>query len=239
MENRKISPLSKFRFKQFSVAHEQSSMKVGTDAVLLGAWVADHEPSTVLDIGTGCGLIALMLAQRFGSAKIDAIDIDASSVEEAQANFKDSPWATRLHAYHCALQDWKTSGYDLIVCNPPYFAHSFPIAQKSRALARTQESLDFQTLIACAHRMLSPNGRLAVVIPAQFQEAFVMQLQQFSLQIARLATVLPFEDKTPVLALIEASVEKKETELESLTIRTQSGYHNDYLELTQAFYLFS
>jgi tRNA1Val (adenine37-N6)-methyltransferase len=214
-------------------------MKVGTDAVLLGAWVSNHKPVSILDIGTGCGLIALMLAQRFDSARINAIDIDENSIQEAAFNFNTSPWAHRLNAQCVALQNWEAAPYDLIVSNPPYFAHSFPIAQKSRAVARTQQELDFKTLVVHAKRLLKPEGRLAVVLPARARTAFEEQLTSEKLFCNRITYVLPSTEKAAVLILVEASNKVTPLVADSISIRTATGYHQDYLALTRDFYLFS
>lgn len=215
-------------------------MKVGTDAVLLGAWVEAASPLTVLDIGTGCGLIALMLAQRFTHAQIDAIDIDEASIIEAKRNFLGSPWSERLNAVHAPLQSWVNASYDLIVSNPPYFANGYPIAHKSRALARSQEGLDFETLLLHVKRLLKPGGRFALVLPISTLSAFEKELDQAGLYCQRKTEVLSFEGKAGVLVLLEAGLERLPCRQDQLCIRDANGsYHAEYLSLTRDFYLFS
>ena len=167
-------------------------MKVGTDGVLLGAWApvpaVSTQPSAckILDIGTGSGLIALMLAQRCPEAQIDAIDIDQQACEQAAANFAASPWAERLHATHCPLQQLANNSlfaegglssvsasvnqpkavYNLILSNPPYFVDSLMNPDAARCTARHNDTLPFGELIACSTRLLAPNVRLWVVLPA-------------------------------------------------------------------------
>ena len=173
-----------FQFKQFFVRHDCCAMKVGTDGVLLGAWApvpaVCTQPSAckILDIGTGSGLIALMLAQRCPQAQIDAIDIDQQACEQAAANFAASPWAERLHATHCPLQQLANNSlsaegglssvnaavnqpkavYNLILSNPPYFVDSLKNPDAARCTARHNDTLPFGELIACSTRLLAPNG---------------------------------------------------------------------------------
>ena len=143
-------------------------MKVGTDAVLLGAFAnaTDAAPQHILDIGTGCGLIALMLAQRFPNALIDAIDLDADSILQAQDNFAASPWSSRLQAIHTPLQSHTSpTPYQLIVSNPPYFTHSLHSPNPRRTQARHNDSLPFADLNTHTHRLISPDGTLVIILP--------------------------------------------------------------------------
>ncbi|MBO7457555.1 MAG: methyltransferase [Paludibacteraceae bacterium] len=157
-----------FRFKQFTVWHDQCAMKVGTDGVLLGAWCP--KGTHILDVGTGSGLIALMAAQRFPEASVDAIDIDEAAVEQAQENFAASPWSDRLHAYLSPLQNWSNHQYDLIVSNPPYFQNGLKNPDKARQAARHTDTLSFAELFRHSARLLSENGVLALVLPAETEQ---------------------------------------------------------------------
>ena len=174
-----------FRFKQFFVKHDKCAMKVGTDGVLLGAWTPTGEckmqnaKCKILDVGTGSGLIALMLAQRCPEAQIDAIDIDPDAVAQARENFASSPWSARLHVSHCALQEWsnnikreasnniKHPNYTLIVSNPPYFTASLKNPDAARSAARHNDTLPFSVLIAESAKLLAPDGTLALIVPAE------------------------------------------------------------------------
>lgn len=163
-----------FRFQQFSVAHSRSTMKVGTDGVLLGAWADVHAARRILDIGTGCGLIALMAAQRNPTALVTAIDIDQASIDEATENFQASHFATRLHALCADIQAFSrkpdTIQYDCILSNPPFFTESLLSPNPVRAAARSVEGgLSFSTLIESAARLLAPAGSLQIILP--YQEA--------------------------------------------------------------------
>ena len=182
-----------FRFKQFFVKHDKCAMKVGTDGVLLGAWTPTGEckmqnaKCNILDVGTGSGLIALMLAQRCPEAQIDAIDIDPDAVAQARENFTSSPWAARLHVSQCALQEWsnnikreasnnikreasnniKQPNYTLIVSNPPYFTASLKNPDAARSAARHNDTLPFSVLIAESAKLLAPDGTLSLIVPAE------------------------------------------------------------------------
>jgi tRNA1Val (adenine37-N6)-methyltransferase len=162
-----------FRFKQFSVAHDLSAQKTGTDGVLLGAWT--HIPShanSILDIGTGSGLIALMLAQRT-AASIDAIDLDENSYRQATLNFSNSKWSERLQSYHNRLQEfYPEKQYDLMVCNPPFFEKSLKPPLQGRSIARHGDMLDFDDLIIHSKRLLKEHGLLSVIIPYGRKENF-------------------------------------------------------------------
>lgn len=163
-----------FRFQKFSVAHSRSTMKVGTDGVLLGAWADTHSARNILDIGTGCGLIALMAAQRTPDAHVTAIDIDQASIDEATENFQASPFTERLEAFQADIQTFSTQPntfqYDCILSNPPFFTESLLSPNPTRAAARSVAGgLSFQTLIESAVRLLTPGGSLQIILP--FQEA--------------------------------------------------------------------
>ncbi len=167
--------LKPFQFKKFAVAQDKTAMKIGTDGVLLGAWVTiPTTPSQLhcLDIGTGTGLLALMLAQRSENTIIDALDIDTAAFCQAKANFKVSDWSNRLNAFNTDLNTFKTKKkYNLIVCNPPFF-QSIKHISTAREQARQAASLPFDVLIMHSKRLLAPLGELAVIIPLESQELF-------------------------------------------------------------------
>ena len=136
---------SYFTFKQFRVLHRKSIMKVGTDGVLLGAYVDCVNAKRILDIGTGTGLLCLMLAQKCG-AKIHGIDINAEAVEVAKCNVEQSRWADRIEIFQSSVQDFASAGkYDLIVSNPPFYTTDVVAPEKGRALARHDLSLSYRT----------------------------------------------------------------------------------------------
>lgn len=155
-----------FLFKQFACSHTRSSMKIGVDAVLLGAWAGAGMPRRILDVGTGCGVIALMLAQRFPVARITAVDVHAHSVEEAASNFIASPWCDRLEARLQDFNDMETVGaFDLLVSNPPYFDSGVKEIVSPREMARHESGLSPAVLLRKGARMLAPDGRIALIVP--------------------------------------------------------------------------
>lgn len=160
---------SYFSFKRFTVRQEKCAMKVGTDGTLLGAW-ATLPPGIalprILDVGTGTGLIALMMAQRFDNATVKAIDIDEDAVCQATENVIASPFSTRVSVEKIALQELQGTTFDAIVCNPPYFVDSLKCPDDRRTVARHADSLRYEELMSASFRLLDSEGELSVVIPA-------------------------------------------------------------------------
>ncbi len=160
-----------FRFKHFECRHARSSMKIGVDAVLVGAWADVSGARSILDVGCGCGVIAMMCAQRNADADVYAIDIDRDSVDEAVANFTVSPWSSRLVA-GCAdfchlniLSEFSTPFVDLIISNPPYFDDGIRNPTSSRLIARHQAGLNPYVIIERGSVMISDKGLIAMVVP--------------------------------------------------------------------------
>lgn len=165
-----------FRFKEFSVRHARSAMKVGVDGVLIGAWV-DSNGERLLDIGTGCGLIALMLAQKNDLAFIKGVDIDADSVDEARENVTMSPWKERVNIELCSFEELcgeeNKASYDLIVSNPPFYDAGVKCPSTPRERSRHQSELSPQVLIRESRSLLKPGGRLAFIAPAEKAESML------------------------------------------------------------------
>lgn len=166
-----------FKFKQFTVYQDRCAMKVGTDGTLLGAWTDVTKSRTILDIGTGTGLIALMLAQRSLTTQITAIDIDIDSVMQAESNVALSPWCDRVKVFCSSLQDFNGSGYDTIVSNPPYFVNSLKCPNGHRTLARHTASLSYKDLFDGVTRMLSDDGEFSVIIPFDCRDQMNLRLR--------------------------------------------------------------
>lgn len=230
-----------FRFKQFTVTHEQSTMKVGTDGVLLGSWAELENAGQILDVGTGCGIIAIMAAQR-SMAMIDAIDIDKHSVDEAGANFSRSPWPERLKAIQAVFNDFAFSTdkkYDVILCNPPFFVHSLLSPRPSRNLARHQHSLSLSDLFEGSKKLLKPGGHLDFIIPADRQAEAENLLNQKQLNIQRKTIVHPIPEKMASRVLIQAGFTVKNFTEEKLIIEDgkRGQYTEQYKQLTADFYL--
>lgn len=154
-----------FRFKRFVVNQDRCAMKVGTDGTLLGAWASGG--SRILDIGTGTGLIAMMMAQRFPDSSVVAIDIDRSACEQARENVADSPFAGRITVENVPVQDFVGGKFDAVVCNPPFFVDSYGCPDDRRHIARHAESLSFEDLFRCVSGLLDAGGEFSVVIPVE------------------------------------------------------------------------
>lgn len=166
-----------FRFKQFDVEQKGAAMKIGTDGILLGAWTPlDPSISSILDIGSGTGLLGLMLAQRSSVETIDAIEIDGNAYEQTVDNFEASPWNDRLFCYHASFAEFVDEidqQYDLLISNPPFFKNTFKTNESSRNLARFQDALPFEELLAGANNLLKKEGKLFLIIPYYEEEEVV------------------------------------------------------------------
>jgi len=194
-----------FAFKQFSVSDERCAMRVSTDGVLLGAWAGeDISPRRILDVGTGCGLIALMLAQRMTEAVIDAIDIDADACAQAEANVAASPFADRVAVARRSFFDHNDGGYDLIVCNPPFFRKSLKSTDAKRNVARHSDAaLPLKDFIHQAAALLAPQGRIALILPTERKEELHIIISGCQLFVARLTEVSSVEDRPPFRFMAE------------------------------------
>lgn len=232
-----------FQFKQFSVQQDKCAMKIGTDAVLLGAWCpVENDTFSVLDIGAGTGILSLMLAQRSNAEQIDAIEIDENAYEQAVDNFENSPWGDRLFCFHAGLDEFieePENEYDLIVSNPPFYAEDFKTENEQRDLARFQDALPFDDLVEAADLLLSENGIFAVIIPFKEEAKFIdlcAEVELFPVKVTRVKGNPTSETKRSLLAFkrYELSV----LEADELVIEiNRHEYTDDYIALTQDFYL--
>lgn len=228
-----------FEFKQFRIEQQKAAMKVGTDGVLLGAWTPVAGARLILDIGTGTGLVALMLAQR-SEAQIDAVEIDDLACEEAKYNFEHSAWTDRLQIFHADFLNYTGSppeSYDLIVSNPPFFINSMKTCDPALAIARHNDGLSFGQLILGARKLLSDTGRLCVIIPftscVEFRES--ARLSGFCLR--QQTHVIPKTGKAPKRVLLEFTIEKGYPIENEITILDENGlYSSAFKALTAPFY---
>lgn len=247
-----------FRFKRFNIINERSAMKVNTDGVLLGAsMLIRPEDRRLLDVGTGTGTIALMAAQRLtdclersgsvsgeSTIRIEAIDIDAVSVDEARDNFKDSPWSDLLDVRHCSLSDYEkeTEGeFDLVFSNPPYFDSSLQAPDQRRSDARhTSTGLSYRELLEFAGRRLAPDGRISMVLPADVENELCRHARMCGLHLFRIMRIRTVPRKAPGRIVAEFCRERTSSvEERSLVIQNEGKYTEEYLSLTHDFYLFS
>ena len=235
--------MTKFQFKQFSVEQDRCAMKIGTDGVLLGAWTPiDNNPANILDIGTGTGVIALMLAQRSNGQQIDALEIDEEAYEQSVDNFENSPWSDRLFCFHAGLDEFveePEDEYDLIVSNPPFYTEDYKTENDQRDLARFQDAMPFNDLIEAADLLLSENGIFAVIIPYKEEHNFLAIAKDYELypmKITRVKGTATTEIKRSLLAFSRKEI--IDFQIDSLIIEiSRHQYTSEYIALTKDFYL--
>ena len=235
--------MSLFQFKQFTVNQDQCAMKIGTDGVLLGAWTPiDNNPKSVLDIGTGTGIIALMLAQRSNAQQIDALEIDENAYEQAVDNFENSPWSDRLFCFHAGLDEFveePEEEYDLIISNPPFYSEDYRSENVQRDLARFQEAMPFEDLVEAADLLLSENGIFSVIIPFNEEDRFIELCANVELFPIKITRVKGAQNTKIIRSLLSF----KRFELAVLTSDelvieiSRHEYTPEYIALTKDFYL--
>ena len=234
-------PNEYFQFKQFTINQQNVAMKVGTDGVLLGAWADVENANSILDIGTGTGLITLMLAQRC-DAKITAIEIDKDAFLQAQENVENSNWKNRISIENISLQEFakpENQKFDLIVCNPPFFEHNSQILDEKRNIARQKSTLSFDELISVSAKLLTENGKICLILP--FDE--LKNIQKIAIQnqllLNKILKIKPLETKPFKRIMLEFGFQKTELLENILVIETEKRhfYTKEYIELTKDFYL--
>lgn len=232
-----------FQFKQFSIQQDQCAMKIGTDGVVLGTWVSpEYEPRNVLDVGTGTGVISLILAQRFGTSEIEAIEIDEKAYEQAVSNFENSPWGDRLYAYHASFQEFfqevTEEKYDLIISNPPFFLPTHKSKDSARNQARFEDALPFKHLFYGASKLLDEEGIFAVIVPYD-QEATVLLIAKEMYLLPSKITRVKGNKSVPIkrsLIQFQFTVDRLE-ENELVLEKERHVYTEEYTKLVKDFYL--
>lgn len=229
--------MSVFKFKKFSIVQSKSAMKVGTDGVLLGSWVNCLNAKKILDIGTGTGLISLMIAQRNNECNITAVEIDKETSEEANININNSKWRDRISIINISINNFITSDkFDFIVSNPPYFPANF--SKNKRAIARHTNLLSFQDLIRTTVKLLSSKGIFAVILPKIAEAIFCKTANANKLFLIRICQVKGQKNSDIKRVLLEFSFEKSSLDSDSLVIEeSRHIYTNQYIDLCQDFYL--
>ena len=230
-----------FKFKQFTVFQNLCAMKVGTDGVLLGAWSRVDGCVNVLDVGTGTGLIALMIAQRNINVHVDAIDLDKGSVIQAQHNVANSPFSHRIDVQQKPFQDFAQETdkkYDLIISNPPYFQNSLKSPVLTRSYARHNDSLSFYEIISEGASLLTERGCISLILPHEFKQTILEHAKSMNLHALRIANVFPVYHKSAKRLLIEfARHETLCIEQDMVIERSRHQYTDEFKALTIDFYL--
>lgn len=230
-----------FVFKQFKIQQDKCAMKVGTDAVLLGSWVNTSNAKTILDIGTGTGIIALMLAQK-SDATIDAIDIDRNAFVQASENITDCKWKERIQIHHISLQEYSSENkrkFDLIVSNPPYFVDSSKALEESRTNARHTDQLPFADLLSGVLNLLNDEGCFCVILPTKESQVFRDMAEEQKLFLTKLTRVSTLADRPEKRLLMQFEFSEKTIEENLITIEKDErhSYTDEYKDLTKDYYL--
>lgn len=233
-----------FKFKQFTIEHDKCAMKVGTDSIMLGSWVQNNKAQRILDIGTGSGLLGIMLAQKtHDTCLIHGIDIDAAAISQAKENAKNSPWSEQLTFQHTCLQQFSVDlVYDLIVSNPPFFPINHRANKELLAInrlnARQTVELDHPTLIQEVTKRLSASGTFCCVLPADVAKEFLLNAETEGLYCTKELQVQPKQQSQVTRILLEFSRIKRARTCEKLSIYNHLGrYSKEYITLCKDYYL--
>ena len=233
-----------FSFKRFPIRQERCAMKVGTDGVLLGVWAAFGMEAarvrSILDIGTGTGLIALMMAQRFSNAKVTAIDIDKEAAEQAKENIQASPFSHNINVLHKSLQEYihynkeneESVKFDVVVCNPPFYDNSLTCPDPRRTTARHNSTLPFSTLMKGAKTLLADQGCFSLVIPSECRQKIEDEAIFSGMMLTKRTAVVTKEGKKPKRYLLEFALNGMTFEEGVLSLKSE-----EYRLLTADFYL--
>lgn len=234
-------PETVFKFKQFEVKQDKSAMKIGTDSVLLGSWVKTDGINDILDIGTGSGVLALMLAQKSVDANVHAVEIDTAACEQAEENFKNSSWSERLRSFNMSIQDFAYATeqkYDLIVCNPPFFTGGTLSDNLDRSMVRHTIKLPHGDLLIAVRKLLRKNGRFCVVLPYLEGIRFKEMAQSSGLFCNKILGIKPGFTKEVERLLIDFSFQPADYQYKEITLRKEdTSWTDDYKNLTKDFYL--
>ena len=229
-----------FNFKKFSIHQNNAAMKIGTDGILIGAWVNISKKFKALDIGSGTGIISIMLCQRNLNLELDSIELSPSAIMDAKINIENCNWSDRIKLFHQSLKDFHpNSKYDLIVSNPPYFKKSLQPSNSERSKARHQNDLKLEDILKFSNQNLTKDGSLNIILPFEQKSEAIEIAKKHGLNSVKECAVYPKPDKAPHRILIEFSKnENKQIIKESLVIE-KAGRHNyseDYKKLTREFY---
>lgn len=232
---------SSFQFKQFTIQQEHAALKVGTDAVILGSLTSFKNPKNILDIGTGTGILALMMAQKYNSI-ITAIDIDEGAIADAVTNCNNSPWKDRITTQRCSLQEFtkgQNDTFDGIICNPPFFTNCLKNNNESKTNARHTTQLSPQDLFSNIEKLLSPNGVFSFIIPYNEKILFASCAQDANLYLTDECDIYPFADSNePNRCVLTYSRIWSNFNKKHLHIREdKTTYTQEFKNITQDFYI--
>ena len=232
---------SYFQFKQFTIHQDRCAMKVGTDGVVVGVLANHPAPYRILDIGTGTGLIALMMAQRFPDALVDAVEIDEQAALQAIENAQSSPFVNRVNIYKSDINDYKCDDfYDLIISNPPYYENSLLNPDAARAVARHTLSLSFDDLSKSVARLINPeSGVFTVIIPADVREQMRYACELNHLYLISITEIRTVERKSPKRVVMQFSPHKSASSSHKILIlqNGDGGLTSEFQSLVNSFYL--
>jgi tRNA1Val (adenine37-N6)-methyltransferase len=228
-----------FRFKQFEVRQEGSAMRINTDGVLIAAIATQKEPAHILDIGTGTGVIALMLAQRYPEAFVDAVEVDLSAAETARYNFENSPFELRMNLFPADILHFDSIfKYDLVVSNPPYFVNDLKNTEPSKSIARHADEDFFEQMVRKVSTILSEDGVFWVILPVKQARDFISKAMLYNLFPCRIIHVFSDEDKPEFRQIICLSFADVNVKQENFYIyASKSIYTEAYLDLIRDFFL--
>lgn len=227
-----------FKFKNFSISQDHCAMKVGTDGVLIGAWANGGEH--ILDIGSGTGLISMMMAQRFPGASIEGVEIDNNAVEQSKENISASSFKARIKIHHCALQDFKPSNlFDAIVSNPPYFVNSLTSPDPTRSIARHTQTMNFSDIVKFAVKWLDDDGELSIILPIDVSENFMSEAFYRGLFLSRQYDIKTVARKAAKRCMLAFSKKRQQTfERQTVTLISTGGKRSEwYDDITKEFYI--
>ena len=230
-----------FFFKKFGMFHHRSTMRIGTDAVLFAQWVDVSSSYSVLDIGTGSGIIPMILSQK-GVGTVDAVELDSDSYEEAKLNFEISAWNERLNVFNRDVRlyaDEINKKYDLIVSNPPFYASDVKPIKEKKVMARHVSTLSFKDLLISAKKMMKENSRFALVLPFYESRLFIKEAEQLGFYLQKEMQIIPIEGKDANRVNMQFVLNKVEfIETEYFTIRNKDySYTDEYREFLKDYYL--
>lgn len=244
METKNTQEVKPFQFKQFTIHQERCTMKVGTDGVLLGAWARVNGAGNILDIGAGTGIIAIMAAQRAPGALVDAVEIDAAAFEQSRENMSNSPWSDRLRVFHLPIKEFARAAdkpYDLILSNPPFFTGGTFSPEGGRNDVRHTIKLPHGDLLDSVRRLISPQGRFALILPYIEGLRFKELAENYSFYCTRLTEVRSKSGKPVERLLMELSPQMPDQMEKTDLVIQHDGANNwtdDYKSLTGDFYLY-